>query len=366
MSKAQVIAESNLQDEENGDAFDVNATLSAVGGTASGDYYANFQNGSSILLDHKTIPPSNGDNDDVFWSFEVDSDGNGSNDTETSLGGSGTIGIYGGMLTLSYNSETGAWSVLGNGTWAPGTFSGGPISTSITVRAYGIDGGDTNPFADTSSINLTVTCFASGTLIACPDGETPIEQLSEGDLVETAGGAVQQVRWVARIYLDADDLQAMPNMRPVRIARDSFGKGRPHRNLVVSPQHRILVRSSIAHRMFGHHEVLVPAKKLVGYPGIRRDETSASVEYIHLLLESHELLTANGLVSESLYWGEEVNKAFWHSTCNEGGSGEKAHLRPGSKMEPVRHCVSNNRQIADLISHHASHGIDLIQELQPA
>ncbi|NHX27790.1 hypothetical protein HA397_28000, partial [Escherichia coli] len=70
-----------------------------------------------------------------------------------------------------------------------------------------------------------------------------------------------------------------------------------------SPQHRLLVNSSITLRMFGQQEVLVAAIHHTRLPGIYVDETMPSVEYHHLVLDRHDIILAEGVPTESLYPG---------------------------------------------------------------
>ena len=65
--------------------------------------------------------------------------------------------------------------------------SGGTATGTGTVS----DGNDT----DTFTFNFTV-CFARGTRIATLDGERPVEDLREGDLVLTADGRAVPVMWM--------------------------------------------------------------------------------------------------------------------------------------------------------------------------
>ena len=62
------------------------------------------------------------------------------------------------------------------------------------------------------------------------------------------------------------------------------------RDLLVSLQHCILVRSITAKRMFDRPEVLIAAKKLVGLPGIGTDTRARFVTYWHLLFDRHEVI----------------------------------------------------------------------------
>lgn len=84
----------------------------------------------------------------------------------------------------------------------------------------------------------------------------------------------------------------------------------PERDLLVSRQHRMLVRSDITKRMFGEDEVLLPAIKLCELPGIFVDEKVKEVEYFHMLFDTHEVVYAEGAPSESLYTGPEALKAL--------------------------------------------------------
>lgn len=100
-----------------------------------------------------------------------------------------------------------------------------------------------------------------------------------------------------------------PNLRPILIRKGALGAGSPARDLVVSPQHRILVRSRIAHRLFQDTEILVAAKHLVGLPGIQVTAPPEGVTYFHLLFDRHEIVMSNGAWSESLYTGPEALKS---------------------------------------------------------
>lgn len=146
-------------------------------------------------------------------------------------------------------------------------------------------------------------CFTPGTQIDTPQGPRPVEDLAPGDLVTTRDRGAQPLIWVGRRVLDGAALARNPRLVPVRIAAHALGPGLPGCDLCVSPQHRILLRSRIAERMFGLDEVLVPAICLLSLPGVTRDSQAAGVTYLHLMCERHEILTANGAPAESLLPG---------------------------------------------------------------
>lgn len=162
-----------------------------------------------------------------------------------------------------------------------------------------------------------VPCFTAGTLIRTAGGERPVEELAVGDLVWTRDNGLQPIRWIGRRVLRPAELAAQPNLRPIRIRAGALGAGQPARDLVVSPQHRILVRSSIAVRMFGAAEVLVAAKQLLSLPGIAIDEAARDVTYLHLMFDHHEVLVSNGAETESLYPGPVALAALGEAAAAE-------------------------------------------------
>ncbi|WP_420859237.1 Hint domain-containing protein [Marivivens marinus] len=154
--------------------------------------------------------------------------------------------------------------------------------------------------------NTNVVCFTSGTLIETDRGPVPIEDISVGDLVLTKDDGLQPVRWIGSRKVGEDVLCQHPNLRPIRIAARSLGCGLPKRDLLVSPQHRMLIRSQIADRMFGENEVLVAAKHLTAFDGIEIAEDQPTVTYWHFMFDRHQVVFAEGAESESLYAGKEA------------------------------------------------------------
>jgi hypothetical protein len=159
-------------------------------------------------------------------------------------------------------------------------------------------------------VTTTVPCFVAGTMILTPGGPRPVERIAAGDLVSTLDHGPQPVRWVGLRRLDAADLAAAPRLRPVRIARGALGGGLPLADLWVSPQHRVLVRSRIACRMFGGAGVLVAARQLLGLPGVSVETAPRTVTYVHLLFDRHEVVISNGAATESLFTGPEALKSL--------------------------------------------------------
>jgi hypothetical protein len=146
-----------------------------------------------------------------------------------------------------------------------------------------------------------VICFTPGTLIATPDGPRPIEELRPGDRIDTADNGPQPVLWTGLRRMSGARLYALPHLRPIRIRAAALGTGRPDRALLVSPQHRMLVRGAPARSLFGTPEVLVAAADLVNDDTVRVDMTLREVTYVHVMLESHQIVFAHGLETESFH-----------------------------------------------------------------
>lgn len=147
-----------------------------------------------------------------------------------------------------------------------------------------------------------VVCFAAGTLIATPQGEVPIERLHPGDLVQTMDNGPQPLVMRAERHLNAADLAAQPNLKPIQIQPGFLGIERP---LVVSPQHGMLVRQ-------GPEERLARAIHLARAKGgsVRQMQGCRGVTYMHLIFDTHQIIFANGRPTESLYPGPQALAAM--------------------------------------------------------
>lgn len=159
-------------------------------------------------------------------------------------------------------------------------------------------------------------CYLSGTEIETAAGAVKVEELRKGDLVRTGDG-FEPVRWVGRRRFAGREIESSPHLAPIRISAGALGDGAPAKDLHVSPQHRILVRSRIAHRMFDAEEILIPAKALLALEGVKQIHDFDEIEYVHFMFDRHELVYANGAPSESLYPGPQALKAVGDEARHE-------------------------------------------------
>jgi hypothetical protein len=141
---------------------------------------------------------------------------------------------------------------------------------------------------DTDNINIDVICFMPGTNIAVPDGEAKVETLRPGDLVTTATGEAKAVRWIGRQTVSrvfADPLRVLP----IRIRAGALGENVPCRDLLISPDHAVLVDG-----------VLIQAGALVnGSSIVRETDVSQVYTYYHVELDDHSLVLAENVAAET-------------------------------------------------------------------
>lgn len=144
-------------------------------------------------------------------------------------------------------------------------------------------------------------CLAAGSQVMTISGYCPVEDIRPGDLVQTLDGGHKQVVWVSGSVHEWPGSDA--TCKPVLIAAGALDGNLPVSDLQVSPQHHILFEGALCQELFGIEQVLAPAKGLVELPGVRIMEGKRAVDYVHIMLESHEIIMAHGVATESFYPG---------------------------------------------------------------
>ncbi|MTH33307.1 hemolysin [Paracoccus limosus] len=199
-------------------------------------------------------------------------------------------------------------------------------------------------------------------MIRTEEGDLPVEALQPGMMVMTADHGPQELRWVGAQLIDAATMTANPQLRPIRIRAGALGCGLPQRDLIVSPQHRVLVRSRIAQKIFGATEILVAAKQLLQIDGIDIADDLHEVEYVHFLFDRHEVVFSEGAQTESLYTGTEALKAVGEAARDEIFAifpelrdTETAEMPQGARI------LASGRQGRKLAVRHAQHNKALVE-----
>ncbi|MEM6481764.1 MAG: Hint domain-containing protein, partial [Pseudomonadota bacterium] len=191
------------------------------------------------------------------------------------------------------------------------TFATGE-STDIQRRSHQDHNkdGDTTDSGEIGNANFnalqaqSMPCYSAGTLIETDCGLRSVETLTVGDRVATRDHGYQAIRWIRAGTQFLKSVQK--DQKPVLITAGALGPGLPGRALIVSPQHRILVGG--CNQLLGvfDDEVFVPAKSLTQLPGIRHMQGRRQARWWHFACQGHELVRANGCLSESLLIGPMV------------------------------------------------------------
>lgn len=174
-----------------------------------------------------------------------------------------------------------------------------------------------------------VICFTPGTRIETPDGPRLVEELREGDYVQSKDSGAQEIQWIGSRRMSGARLFAMPKLRPIRIRAGALGVERPDEELLVSPEHRMLIKGDVAMALFNTPEVLVSAKDLINSSSINVDMAVREVTYIHILLPQHQILWANGVETESFH---PASTSL--TTLDEGDRKRLIGLYPQLEYEP--------------------------------
>jgi antigen 43 len=196
---------------------------------------------------------------------------------------SGLLSPTSGLLVSGGTTHLGGLEIIQSGDTL--IVSGNGEQYTLNVPNIGMYGATL--FDDGSGDLLFEICFAEGTMIATPSGETAVEQLSAGDMVMTLNG-VRPVKWIGHRSVDLSRLADPEVGRLVRIRENAFGQGLPKRDLLVTQEHAIYVDGN-----------LIPVRMLVNERSISIDRGINAYTYYHVELEQHGILMAEGLTTES-------------------------------------------------------------------
>jgi hypothetical protein len=149
-------------------------------------------------------------------------------------------------------------------------------------------GGDHNRGGGSNHQDHNPHCFFAGTMLRAPQGEVAVETLRRGDLVCTQDGRVVPVSWLGRQTVStifADKLRVLP----IRIKAGALGENMPTRDLLVSPDHGILVEGA-----------LIQAGALINDTSIvRESNVPMTFTYYHVEVDDHSLVLAENIPAET-------------------------------------------------------------------
>lgn len=138
--------------------------------------------------------------------------------------------------------------------------------------------------------------FGPGTLIDTAQGPRPIESLRPHDIVQTSEHGLQPIRRIVSY-----DVPSAGRFAPLELKSPFFGLSS---DLVVAPDHKLLVSGADAEYLFGADAVLIEAHYLSRMAAARNRLRSATIRYTQVLLDAHVCVSASGAWGESLYVGD--------------------------------------------------------------
>lgn len=200
--------------------------------------------------------------------------------------------VFGGARSLDSSDTDDVLIPKVDGQWQTeaAVFSAPNASVSLEIG-----GTYTHAYTSGGNVNYEVLpCFTSGTMIKTITGHVLIDDLSIGDLVQTMDNGAQPIRWIGSCVSPA-----VAKTAPILFRKGVLGNDR---DLIVSPQHRMLITGPRAELLFAEPEVLVPAKSLISDHSIIR-LNGGMVTYFHILFDSHEIIFSNNTATESLHLG---------------------------------------------------------------
>ncbi|MBV7409941.1 Ig-like domain-containing protein [Maritimibacter sp. DP1N21-5] len=289
------------------------------------------------------------DDDDVLFGDEGDDYIDGGIDDDTIFGGDGDDELYGGKGqdyidggagndTMDGGDDRDYFVNVNAGDVVDGGEGGddfdtldltgsAPVGGSLIVTKdpSNVENGMVEFFDDQGNsvgtmeffnIEDVVPCFTPGTLIATPKGEVPVEELREGDRVITRDNGIQDIAWVGHKALDWRALHSSQHLKPVLIKAGALGPNLPERDMMVSPNHRMLVANERTTLYFDEREVLASAKHLVDNEGVMQVDVK-SLTYVHFMFEKHEVVLADGTWSESFQPGDHSLKGVGNAQRQE-------------------------------------------------
>jgi hypothetical protein len=191
--------------------------------------------------------------------------------------GSGSVTIVGtaGNINTALNNST--YHTTSHNTAHGNTDD--TLTVSVTDQA-----GNTS----SNSVSIDVICFMPGTMIRTPDGEVPVENLKPDDLVCTTDGRTVRANWIGQQTVSTIFSDKM-RVLPIRIKAGALADNVPSRDLLVSPDHALLVEGA-----------LIQAGALVNGTSIVREQNVPTIfTYYHVEVDDHSLILAENTPAET-------------------------------------------------------------------
>ena len=219
-----------------------------------------------------------------------------------------------------------------------GTDTSGTIPESFTLDIPGQALADFQPMVGATDTGFDYApCYCRGTLIGTGRGQKPVEKLKIGDKVMTKSGALRPIKWIGRRSYGGRFVMGRKDILPICIKAGALDENVPRRDLWISPHHAMYLEG-----------VLIEAKDLVNGVSIVQTERVEKVEYFHIELDSHDVIIAEGALSESFI--DDDSRGMFHNAREyralypEAAPGARAILRTAARGRlRARGCAATHR-----------------------
>ena len=269
--------------------------LAAAGAAGSGAI--TFENDPTLVIDGSTMPTNDIDGFVAGDKIDLASIGN--------VAGSHVDMNYAtNVLTITEGSNTYTLNFDSNASFAGDYFHLNPDQ-----------GGSGTLIAESNN-----PCYCPGTLIKTRRGQKRVERLKIGDEVRTRSGALRPIKWIGRRSYRGRFIMGRKEILPVCIKAGALEAGVPRRDLWISPHHAMYLDG-----------VLIEAKDLVNGVSIVQAQSIDALEYLHVELETHDVIIAEGAPSETFV--DDDDRSLFHNAH------EYRALYPDAAPGVARYCA---------------------------
>jgi Hint domain len=233
-----------------------------------------------------------------------------------------TAGASGGVLTVDFNSSATTADVDDVMEHLGYANTSATPPDSVTLD-YTFDDGSATATASVQAF-VGIACYCAGTLILADHGEVAVETLQIGDRVITASGVARPIKWIGKRSYGGRFIMGRKDILPICFKTGSLGDGVPKRDLWISPHHAMYLQG-----------VLIEARDLVNELTVTQAEQVDEVEYFHIELESHDVIVAEGALSETFV--DDDSRSMFNNAHEYKG------LYPDAAVAEARYCAPRVR-----------------------
>lgn len=211
--------------------------------------------------------------------------------------------VYGDQIKIKsgtdYSSDTFSTQVSGSDLLIQVT-ADGKTSTIVTLKGFAATS-DKNAIPDATykdgyilfgEQSTTGACFLAGAMIETNTGKKAVEDIQVGDtLMVSLNGktGTRHVIWTGHQHTIVN--RSLPEDEagyPVRVYKDAISEGIPYKDMLVTAEHCLFFDGKF-----------IPVRMLVNGKSIAYDHTITAYDYYHIETETHSIINANGILTES-------------------------------------------------------------------